>query len=337
MCQGCCGLVCTAGVNLMPERQTLAQFLEQWLSDIVAQRCRQTTRKVYTESVRRIIKHIGQIQLSKLTAQHVQRMLKALADEGYAPATVDRARDVLINALNTATEWQLIPRNVAKSTAPPKVEQYEAKVLTTGEAQQLMRAAQGDRLELLWRMVLSLGLRKGEILGLRWSDVDFDARAMQIAVNLQLVNGKLVLVKPKTKESQRILPLPPLLVAALRQHKTQQIQEQLVAGNQWKEHGLVFCTRVGTPIAPRNLTRSWQALLKRAGLSHLRFHDLRHSCASFLAAQPEKVHPKVVQQMLGHSDLRTTLRIYTHVTDEQKREAAAILDALLDNGKEKIG
>ncbi len=98
---------------------------------------------------------------------------------------------------------------------------------------------------------------------------------------------------------------------------------------------MVFCTSVGTPVAPRNLTRAWQALLKRAGLSHLRFHDLRHSCASFLATQPEKVHPKVVQHMLGHSDLRTTLRIYTHVTDEQKREAATILDALFGGGKEE--
>jgi integrase len=282
---------------------------------------------MYSQSVRRMNKHLGHMPLRTLSPQHVQAMLKQLGTEGYAAATIDRARDVLINALNQAVQWHMVPRNVAALTPPPKVEGYEPRVLTPAEAQQLLHAALGDRLEALWRVGLSLGLRRGEVLGLRWNDVDLEHATLRIAVNLQRIDSKLVLVKPKTKASQRTLPLPASLIPVLRQHRIRQVQEQQLAGSQWQDHGLVFCTRCGTPIAPRNLLRSLHTLLDRAGLPRMRFHDLRHACATFLLAHGVPI--KVVQDLLGHTDARVTLGIYQHVVMEDRRHAAATMDVLL--------
>jgi integrase len=163
-------------------------------------------------------------------------------------------------------------------------------------------------------------------LGLRWQDVDLDAGTLRVAVALQNISGKLVLVKPKTAKSQRTLPLPPSLITALRQHKARLLQEQLLAGTRWKDHGLVFPTSVGTPISPRNLYRSFQALLDRAEVPRMRFHDLRHSCATLLAVQG--VPPRVAMEILGHSNIHTTMQIYTHVLDDGKRDALTALDRL---------
>ncbi len=316
------------GINIAPERQTIAQFLERWLDQVVSQRTRPTTCEIYKQSVRRITKHIGQMHLDQVSPHHVQAMLKALTHEGYAPATVDRARDILINAFNTAAQWELVPKNVATLTAAPRVERYAARTLSIAEAHQVLAAAHGDRQEALWRVGLSLGLRRGEALGLRWQDIDFEHSTLRIAVNLQRINGMLLLVQPKTAKSRRILPLPPSLQQALRQHQQRQVQERIGAGPGWNEHGLVFCTSTGRPIAPRNLLTALRRLLTRAGLPRMRFHDLRHSCLTLLAAQD--VHPSVAQRIAGHSSIYTTLETYTQVKDESTRKAAMALDQVLD-------
>jgi integrase len=300
------------------------------LENVVVGRCRPASYTIYRRSVERIVKHIGQIQLTKLTAQQVQTLLGQLREDGYAPATIHSTRGTLINALHRATDWQLIPRNVARSSVPPKGEDYEPRILSLDEAHRLLDAAKGSRLEALWKLALSFGLRRGEVLGLRWRDVDFEHGILKISVSLQLIAGKRVLVKPKTKTSVRTLPLPPSLIAALHQHKAQQSQERLFCGRSWHDHGLVFCSRIGTPIWPRNLHRDLRQLLAQAGIPRIRVHDLRHSCASFLAAQ--NVPPKVAQEILGHSDVRTTLKIYTHTTDAQKREAAEQMEQCLEGG-----
>jgi integrase len=320
------------GVNIAPKQQTLGKFLDEWLANVVSQSRRPTTHEIYSYAVKRIKKHIAHIQLAKLTAQHVQGMLTLLAADGYSPTTIDRARDVLINALNQAMTWELVSRNVAKQATPPKVEPYQPRVLSQQEAQKLLTTAAGDRLGALYRVGLSLGLRRGEVLGLRWDDIDFEAKTLQVANNLQLIGGKLVLVPPKTKESRRTLSLSPRLISALREHKARQLLEQMVAGASWKGQNLVFCTSIGTPIAPRNLLRSYKALLGRAGLPDMRFHDLRHSFVTLLLAQGESL--KVVQELAGHSDPRITQQIYQHVTSDQKRQAVVRMDALLEANEE---
>lgn len=170
------------------------------------------------------------------------------------------------------------------------------------------------------------------MLGLRWQDVDLEHGVVRITVNLQRIDGKLVLVQPKTKQSRRALPLLPSLVVALHHHRSRQLEERMIAGGRWNEHDLVFCTSVGTPISPRNLLRSLDSLLKRAGLPHMRFHDLRHSLSSFLGAMPDKVHPKTVQAILGHEDITTTFDIYTHLPDTSTRAALQALHDLFEAG-----
>jgi integrase len=192
---------------------------------------------------------------------------------------------VLRNALNVAIGWDLVSRNVATLADPPKAELYTLTILTPEQAYQFLDAAKVDRLEALYWVVLSLGLREGEVLGLRWQDVDFNAGTVRVAVALQLINGKRALVKPKTQRSQRMLHVPPSLMTALHEHRARQLEERLIAGSQWNDHGLVFPTTIGTPMYPRNLIRAFHALLHRTGLLHMRFHDLRHSYATFSAIQ----------------------------------------------------
>jgi integrase len=170
---------------------------------------------------------------------------------------------------------------------------------------------------------------------LRWEDIDFAARVLRVTFALQAVQGKLQLVKPKTARSDRTLQLPATLVAVLKAHRLRQLEDRLLAGDRWQEYGLVFTTRVGTPIHPRNLMRSFYALLKRAELPPMRFHDLWHSCASLLAAQG--IPARVAMEILGHSDIRLTQNIYTHIFDEAKQHAADAMDRLFgEDGMEVI-
>ncbi len=332
------------GVNIAPERQTVEAFLLRWLDEVVRPTKRPGTLDIYTAAVRRMLPHIGSTQLQKLTVQQVQAMLSALLREGYAPATVDRARDVLINALNVAQRWELVPRNVAALTEPIKVDAYTPHVYSPLQAQQFLQAAAGDALEAAYWLGLS-GLRRGEVLGLRWQDINLSASEIRVQWSLESIRRErlsdaeraargilqltdtLALSRTKTDESQRVVYLSPGLTALLEEHQRRQSMLREALSTTWKDFNLVFCTGKGTPIAPRNFLRSRQDLLKRAGLPQVRFHDLRHSFVSLLVAAG--VPLKVVQELAGHSDPRITQQIYTHVSEDQKRDAATTLDMLL--------
>jgi integrase len=210
-------------------------------------------------------------------------MLRSMAKEGLEPATQQRARDILRNALNQAVRWNLVPRNVVLLVDPPKVERYEARVLSFEEAQQLMDEQQGIGWK-HWSGGLVAGLTRGRGLGLRWEDVDLDAASLSVRVALQRVNGKLTLVKPKTKQSQTHLTASAVTCYRITCPRSRQLHEQLLAGSRWQEHGLVFCTVSARHGVPAHGTRL-QTLLTRAKLPPMRFHDLRHSCATLLLAQ----------------------------------------------------
>lgn len=169
--------------------------------------------------------------------------------------------------------------------------------------------------------------RQGEALGLRWDDVDLDAGTLTIRKSLQRVDGELQLVEPKTAKSRRTVALPDVAVSALRAHRVRQIEERLLAGSRWNDTGLVFTTTIGTGLDGRNVTRQFQKLLEDARLPRQRFHDLRHTCASLLLAQG--VHPRVVMETLGHSQVRLTMDTYSHVIPQLQREAAGRIDAIL--------
>jgi integrase len=338
-----------AGVHLDIERQTIAQFLERWLSEVVSRRNKIRTVDGYTQIVRQhLIPHLGRRQLTKLTPEHVQAMLNTLAAEGRTYNTVRNIRAVLRRALNQAMRWQYVQRNVAtlvdvpRNAAAPAAEDTPSAVPTFAiqplderQARALLDAVTGHRLEPLYRVALSLGLRRGEVLGLRWEDIDLQRATLRVTGSLQRLRGKLERTTTKTVASMRAIDLPPVLLASLQRHRVAQEQERQATSERWRESGLVFTTTRGTPIEPRNLIRHFKTVLKKAGLPQtIRFHDLRHSCATLLIAQG--VHPRVVMEILRHSQISTTMNTYAHVLPGLQRDATAKIEALLSgDGKEQ--
>jgi integrase len=201
--------------------------------------------------------------------------------------------------------------------------------LSPDEARCFLEAIRGDRLEALYLVALGAGLRQGEILGLAWADVDLEHATLTVRNALQRVDGRLVLVEPKSVTSRRVVALPIIVVDALRAHRTRQREDRLLAGWRWQDdpRGLVFTTTIGTPMDGIAVTRRFQALLAGAGLPRQRFHDLRHACASLLLAQG--VAPRVVMETLGHSQISLTLNTYSHVIPALGREAANRMDEML--------
>jgi integrase len=241
--------------------------------------------------------------------------------------TVQYLYALIRQVLNQAYRDGLIAQVPTARMKAPTAPRYEAAMLTPDQARAVLDGFAGDRLEALVTMALTLGLRQGEALGLRWQDVDLDAGMLTVRVQLQRVKGTPQLVEPKTSGSSRTLALPEPVADALRQHKIRQLEERLVVGSRWQDWGLVFTTSVGTPLDAVKVTRRFQDRLARAGLPRMRFHDLRHSAASLLLAQG--VHPRVVMELLGHSDIRLTMNTYSHVIPQLSREAADKMGAAL--------
>jgi integrase len=315
------------GVPVAVERQSVEQFLTRWLEEAAKPAVRPRTYDSYALVIRLyLVPALGRYQLAKLTPEQVQTTLNELLARGLSPRTVSYARAVLRRALNQALRWGRVARNVAALTEPPRAKRHEITPLTREQGRVLLDAARGTRHEALYRVALALGLRMGEILGLRWQDVDLEGGSLSVAVALQRRKGSRELVEPKTTRSKRTMPLPPVLVAALRAHRARQLAERLAAGPAWQDWGLVFPSTIGTPIEPRNLTRHFKSLLQGAGLPDVRFHDLRHSCASLLVAQG--VHPRMIMAYLGHSQIGLTMNTYAHVLPEAQREVAALMEAL---------
>jgi integrase len=311
------------GLKLATEVVTVKHYLERWLEQVVKVRNRPRTHKSYDDTVRLYITpHIGQLQLAKLQPEHVQTMLNRLSEAGLSPRTVQYTRAILRKALNQALKWGYVVRNVATLVETPPVKAFAIAPLSLAQAQRFLSAVRGHRLEVLYQVALSLGLRRGEVLGLRWSDVNLDQRTLRITVALQRQGGALVLSEPKTRSSTRVLPLPEVLVQALRRHQQLQERERAELGEAWVAHGMVFPAESGTPLEPRNLIRHFKSVLKAAELPDAtRFHDLRHSCATFLIAQG--VHPRVVMEILGHSQISVTMNTYGHVVPADQHAAIA--------------
>ena len=315
------------GLPIDVPRQTVAQFLDRWLVDVAKPSVRPKTHHSYAQMVRLHLKPtIGHHQLAKLAPQHVQAMMNDKLAAGLSPRTVQYLRAVLRQALGQALRWGLVPRNVATLVDPPRTAHHEMKFLSPKQARSLLDTAKGDRLEALYSVALALGLRQGEALGLRWQDVDLDAGTLSVRHALQRIDGRPQFVEPKTEQSRRTLTLPSMVAAALREHRVRQLEERLLAGARWQDHGLVFASTVGTPLDTRSVVRQFKAVLKRAGLPDMRWHDLRHTCASLLLAQ--RVPHRVVMEVLGHSQISLTMR-YSHVIPGLRREAADRMDRLL--------
>lgn len=319
------------GVDVSAAGQTLGAFLEHWLADVVRPRLAPKTYKTYRDILRvHVIPTLGATRLDKLTAQQVTTLLREKGEEGLSSTTVNHIRAVLRDALNRAVKWNLIVRNPVLLTDAVRQERKRVVPLTPETAKAALIAARGHRMEALFTVALFLGLRQGEILGLRWVDVDLEAGTLKVEQALQRVEGGLIFKAPKTEKSRRRLTLPGTAVTALRAHRDRQAFERQVAGDYWQDSGLVFTTTLGTPLDPRNVLRIWQKLLADAGLPRHTFHATRHTAVSLLIEQG--VPLKVIQEILGHAVLSTTADVYGHLYPQAFDDAAAAMERALGTG-----
>ena len=303
-------------------RLTVSAFLARWLQDVARPAVSPSTHQLYDGLIRlHINPRIGAVALSRLTPVHVQGMLGAMERDGASPRLRQMALGVLHQALGQALRWGMVPRNVCDAVTRPRAPRQTMQALAPGQVGQLLETAKGDRLEALYVLAVTTGLRQGELLGLQWEDVDFAGAALHVRHTLHELYGRLWIGEPKTRRARRQVDLPAIAVAALRDHQKRMLIEGRLGG-------LIFCDTRGGPLRKSNLVRrSFLPLLKRAGLPAIRFHDLRHTAATLLLAQG--IHPKIVQERLGHSQISLTLDTYSHVLPGMGREAASKLDALL--------
>lgn len=317
-----------AGVPLAAESWTVAQYADYWLTKVVAPRLRPATASSYRETLRRhILPRLGHVRLRSLTPAHVRTLLVDRAESGLGARSVQIVHSTLRAMLGEAMREELVARNVAAIVRPPSVPHLEVQPWSSQEAAQFLEVIADHRLYALFAVGVALGMRKGELLALRWSDVDLEAGLVHVRRNVQRLPQGLVFGPPKSMRSRRTIPLPMTSVGVLRMHRARQAAEILALGHVWADPDLVFTSEVGTVIEPRNLSRFFDQLIKRAGLRRIRFHDLRHTCASMLLAQG--VPARVVMDVLGHSQLAVTTDLYSHVMPTALREAANAMDRAL--------
>ena len=292
---------------------TLGQYLDTWLPTIKGT-VRQRTWERYEQLVRVHIKPaLGRKKLKDLTRTHVKAFYADRRD-AVAPRTVQYIHVTLHKALKDAVDDGLVIRNVSDRLKPASAKRHEIDPLTVDQARTLLETSKADRLHALYVLAVHYGLRKGELLGLKWADVDLDGDTGMIQVRRTMSDTREEgTVEESTKSGKgRRIEISQTAVNALKSRRKNQVEEQLTAGPKWHDSGLIFATTVGTPITGTNLTnRYFDPLLKRADLPQIRFHDLRHTCATIRFVKGQ--HPKRVQELLGHSSVAITLDIYSHL------------------------
>lgn len=312
---------------------SVATFLDDWLEHVLpARNVSPATLANYSTVLHvHVYPAIGTRKLEQLRAEHIDVMLRDMAEKGLARSTIRVARTVLVLALSHAERRDLVTRNAARLSVLPHAPKREARSLTLDEAKRLLAAAAGDRLEAAWVTMLLLGLRPGEVLGLTWTAVDFDSRRLTVIQALRREPGRLYLGDPKTKKSRRTLDLPAPVVHALRAHRTRQAAERLAAGELWEDHDLVFPSSRGTLMDPRNFRRAFDKVAMSAKLADIHPHLLRHSAVSLLSAAG--VPLEVVADVAGHATTAMTEGVYRHPVSSSVSAHVAAMEAMFGNAR----
>ena len=316
------------GLPIVDESQTVEEYLLSWV-DAMKHTVKPRTWKYYKDYVRlHAIPLIGKVKLGKLKAQDIQSLYTRKLNQGLSSTTVNHLHAVLHKALNNAFRLGLVQRNITDMVDHPRMAHHEIAPLTAEQVGAFLTAATGERLEALYVLAVTTGMREGELLALTWRDIDFEKSRLQVRATLQFLEGKFVFTEPKTAGSRRNIGLPKITVEALRQHRLRQNEERALLEDNWDtSHDLIFPNTVGKPINATNLIkRGLKPLLKKAGVPPIRFHDLRHTAATLLLSKG--VNVKVVSEMLGHADVTTTLRIYAHVLPHMQQTATDTMDVL---------
>lgn len=310
-----------SGLVFEAENPPVKGYLERWLEDSVKDSVKQSTYESYEYVVRRhlLVPALGSKRLRNLSPAQVQNLYRQKLDSGLSRRTVQLIHTTLHKALKQAMKWGLVPRNVAEAVDAPRPQKKEIRPLAPEQAKRFLEAARGDRLEALYVLAITTGLREGELLGLRWQDVDLERRAVRVRQQLTRTRSGLSFTTPKNGKGRNVAIMD-LTAATLKAHRKRQADERSKMGDLWQDAHLVFTSVTGTPLDIGNLTnRSFRPLLKRAGLPRIRFHDLRHTFATLFLSNG--THPKIVQEMLGHANISMTMDAYSHVLPNMQGEA----------------
>ncbi|HET8906730.1 MAG TPA: site-specific integrase [Ktedonobacterales bacterium] len=317
-------------------RQTVEQYLASWLETIKPTMSDSAWLRHEQFCRLQIVPAIGAVKLASLSAQHVQTLYASLLSSGLSSTTVHHAHATLHKALKGAMRLGLVARNVTEMVEVPRMRHHEMHVLSVTQARQFVIACEGERLAALLILAITTGMRQGELIALHWKDVQIDGTrdgSLSVRWNLRYRNGVFTFKEPKTRRSRRRIALAAFAAEMLRAHRARQETEQAQAGDIWQENDLVFCTEAGTPLTANGALRStYERVLRRADLPAIRFHDLRHTCATLLLGA--NVNPKVVSELLGHSSIAVTLDIYSHVMPDMQEDAAMTLAEMLSRGRE---
>lgn len=318
------------GLSFDANNLKLGDYMQRWLEDSKQGSVKPVTYRGYERMVRNhLVPTLGRIKLKALTPTHLRGLYRQKIDAGLSARTVGYVHATVHNALEQAVNDGLIPRNVADAVKPPQIHREEIKPLTPQKVKRLLEAVAGDRFEALYVLATTAGLRQGELLALTWEDIDLDRGVLQVRRTLSgFKGGNPIFGTPKTAKGRRSVKLTAKAVESLKVHQEHQQEEQKELAGLWLDHKLVFPTRVGTPVSRHNLVaRSFKPLLKHAGLPDIRFHDLRHTCATLMLAVG--TNPKVVQETLGHANVSVTLDIYSHLLPNMQDEVAEKINELL--------
>lgn len=323
------------GTYIEPHEMTIKELLDQWLEVYAKANLRPTT---YTKYKRHITNHIipaiGSIEIAKIKPLHIEKLLVSKRtggrldgkEGGLSSSTIMDLYKILSGVFQSAVKWELVQRNIMDAVAPPKQEKSALKVWNPEQVKWFLSYLRDHRLYPFYSIALSTGMRRGELLGLRWQDIDWDNQRLAISQTLVVVNGRLQLSKGKTRGSHGVIALSDAEITILRRQRRRQLEELIALGKR-NDADLVFLSEEGTPLHPGNLLRHLQTTADIIGLPRITLHGLRHTCATLMLLAG--VHPKVVAERLRHSRISTAMDLYSHVLPSMQREAADKLSDLV--------
>jgi len=331
-----------SGAFVRPSKATLGEYLERWLKEYVWADLAPRTAEAYELIVRRhLVPALGKFTLTGLKPEHIQRYQseklscgRADGKGGLSPRTVRHHYMTLHAALERAVRMGLLGRNVADAVSPPRYQRHQWQSLSEFGVSSVLEAARETPYYVLFYQALFTGMRRSELLALRWCDVDLLLGRVQVARSLhQLGTGEVVIRSPKSEGSRRVVSLPPSAALLFQEEREKQRRERAMVGLEVKDDDLVFRDHEGRPLRPDTVTHAWVKLVRRIGLKGIRLHDARHTHASLMLKQG--VHPKIVQERLGHASIQLTLDTYSHVAPGLQEAAAAGFDKIISATPEK--
>jgi len=317
------------GTFMKPGKTTLAEYLERWLRDYASPNLAPRTAEGYEHIVRRhLIPSLGQIHLTQLKPEHLQHVYSEKLATGLSHRTTRYIHVTLHKALRDAVRLGIIVRNPADAVEPPRVQRHEILTMNESDIHIFLEFAKATPYYALFYTALFTGMRRSELLALRWSDVDLILCQLSVTRALhQLQDGSRIFRQPKTVKGRRLISLSPSTAIVLREHREQQEKMGEASGSTLNEDDLVFCHVDGSPLLPNSVSHAWTKLACRTGLKGIRLHDARHTHASLMLKQG--IHPKIVQERLGHASIQITLDTYSHVAPGLQQAAANRFDEIV--------